>query len=241
MIKTLAAIRRKPGMTLQEYFRYIRDVHGALSRANPLSIQRYVQNHVFDSAYGAGTDRAYQTLFHRDSVTELYFDDFAAMMRTFTDPYVRDVIGPDGAKFNDLSTSLAMLARDVELDVPQPGSAPVKVMHFLRKPAELTPDRFADRLRSVVEAVLRESPEIAISVRRAVLTQSIPDETGLMAYFGAKDMPSYEMVVNLWFEEAVALPAFRAWQQAFEARLGQPPFYEPSHAFFLMTREVEII
>lgn len=241
MIKTMAAIRRKPGMTQQEYFRYIRDVHGALSRANPLTIRRYVQNHVFDSAYGAGADRAYQTFFHRDSVTELYFDGFEAMMRTFTDPYVRDVAGPDGANFNDLSTSLAMLARDIELDVSQPGSAPVKVMHFLRKPAALTPDQFADKLRFAVEAVLNGPPEVAASVRRAVLTLSIPDETGLMAYFGAKDMPDYGAVVNLWFEEAVALPAFRAWQRAFEAGLGQPLFYEPSHAFFLMAREVEII
>lgn len=241
MIKTMAAIRRKPGMTQQEYFRYIRDVHGALSRANPLTIRRYVQNHVFDSAYGAAADCAYQTFFHRDSVTELYFDGFEAMMGAFTDPYVRDVVGPDGAKFNDLSTSLAMLARDIEIDVSQPGSAPVKVMHFLRKPAALTPEQFAGKLRSAAETALREVPEIAAAVRRAVLTLAIPDETGLMAYFGAKDMPGYDAVVNLWFEEAVALPAFRVWQRTVEAGLGQPPVYEPSHAFFLMAREVEII
>lgn len=239
MIKTMAAIRRKPGMTQQEYFRYIRDVHGALSRANPLTIRRYVQNHVFDSAYGAEADRAYQTFFHRDSVTELYFEGFEAMMGTFTDPYVRDVIGPDGAKFNDLSTSLAMLARDIEIDVVQPGSAAVKVMHFLRKPAALTSEQFAGKLRLAVEAALSRTPEAG--VRRAVLTLSIPDESGLMAYFGAKDMPGYDAVVNLWFEEAGALPAFRAWQRVFEAGTGEQAFYEPSHAFFLMAREVEII
>lgn len=241
MIKTIAAIRRKPGMTQQEYFRYIRDVHGALAQTNPLTIRRYVQSHVFDSAYGAAADRAYQAFFHRDSVTELYFDGFEAMMRTFTDPYVRDVVGPDGAHFNDLSTSLAILARDIEIGVSQPGSAPVKVMHFLRKPAALAPEKFADQLRLAVEAALSGAPEVAAAVRRAVLTLSIPDETGLMAYFGAKEMPSYEAVVNLWFDEAVALPAFRAWQRAFEAGLGQAPFHEPSHAFFLLTREVDII
>ncbi|BEV15717.1 hypothetical protein HBDW_25050 [Herbaspirillum sp. DW155] len=35
MIKTTAAIRRKPGMTQQEYFRYILDVHAALAKARP--------------------------------------------------------------------------------------------------------------------------------------------------------------------------------------------------------------
>ena len=130
MIKTLAAIRRKPGMTQQEYFSYIRDVHGALARAKPLAIRRYVQNHVGDSAYGAEGDPAYQGLFHRDSVTELYFDDVEGMLRSFTDAYVRDVVGPDGANFSDMSTALAMLARDIELDVRAPADAPVKVMYF---------------------------------------------------------------------------------------------------------------
>jgi hypothetical protein len=240
MIKTLAAIRRKPGMTQQEYFSYIRDVHGGLARANPLAIRRYVQNHVGDSAYGAEGDAAYQSLFHRDSVTELYFDSVGDMLRTFTDPYVREVVGPDGVNFSDMSTALAMLARDVELGVAAPGGAAVKMMYFLRKPAALTPELFAGQLRSAVEAALDGAPQAA-AVRRAVLTLAIPDETGLMAYFGAKDMPAYDAVVNLWFDEGDALPAFRAWQKCFLAGPGQASLHMPSQAFVLLVREVEII
>lgn len=241
MIKTLAAIRRKPGMTQHEYFSYIRDVHGALARAKPLAIRRYVQNHVVDSAYGAEGDPAYQGLFHRDSVTELYFDDVEGMLRSFTDAYVRDVVGPDGANFSDMSTALAMLARDVELDVPAPADAPVKIMYFLRKPDALTSERFAGELRLAVDAALRGTPQAAAAVRRAVLTLAIPDETGLMAYFGAKDLPGYDAVVNLWFDEGGALPAFRAWQKAFLGANVQPAFHLPSQAFVLVVREVDII
>lgn len=241
MIKTLAAIRRKPGMTQHEYFSYIRDVHGALARAKPLAIRRYVQNHVVDSAYGAQGDPAYQGLFHRDSVTELYFDDVEGMLRSFTDAYVRDVVGPDGANFSDMSTALAMLARDVELDVPAPADAPVKMMYFLRKPDALTPERFAGELRLAVDAALRGTPQAAAAVRRAVLTLAIPDETGLMAYFGAKEMPGYDAVVNLWFDEGGALPAFLAWQKAFLGANVQPAFHLPSQAFLLVVREVDII
>jgi hypothetical protein len=241
MIKTLAAIRRKPGMTQHEYFSYIRDVHGALARAKPLAIRRYVQNHVVDSAYGAEGDPAYQGLFHRDSVTELYFDDVEGMLRSFTDAYVRDVVGPDGANFSDMPTALAMLARDVELDVPAPADAQVKMMYFLRKPDALTPERFAGELRHAVDAALRGTPQAAAAVRRAVLTLAIRDETGLMAYFGAKDMPGYDAVVNLWFDEGGALPAFRAWQKAFLGANVQPAFHLPSQAFVLLVREVDII
>ena len=240
MIKTLAAIRRKPGMTQQEYFSYIRDVHGALARAKPLAIRRYVQNHVGDSAYGAEGDPAYQGLFHRDSVTELYFDDVEGMLRSFTDAYVRDVVGPDGANFSDMSTALAMLARDVELDVAAPADAPAKVMYFLRKPDALTPERFAGELRRAADAALGGMPQAA-AVRRAVLTLAIPDETGLMAYFGARDMPGYDAVVSLWFDEGEALPAFRAWQNVFLGESGQPDFHQPSQAFVLVVREVDII
>lgn len=240
MIKTLAAIRRKPGMTQQEYFSYIRDVHGALARAKPLAIRRYVQNHVFDSAYGAEGDPAYQGLFQRDSVTELYFDDVEGMLRSFTDAYVRDVVGPDGANFSDMPTALAMLARDVVLDVAAPADATVKVMYFLRKADALTPERFAAELRRAVDAALGGMPQAA-AVRRAVLTLAIPDETGLMAYFGARDMPGYDAVVNLWFDEGGAPPAFRAWQKDFTAASGQTAFHLPSQAFVLLAREVDII
>jgi hypothetical protein len=47
MIKLMAAIRRRPGMTQQEYFPYIREVHGGLSKAHPLTVRRYVQNHAW--------------------------------------------------------------------------------------------------------------------------------------------------------------------------------------------------
>jgi hypothetical protein len=240
MIKTLAAIRRNPGTTQHEYFSYIRDVHGALARAKPLAIRRYVQNHVVDSAYGAEGDPAYQGLFHRDSVTELYFDDVEGMLRSFTDAYVRDVVGPDGANFSDMSTALAMLAREVELDVAAPADAPAKVMYFLRKPDALTPERFAGELRRAVDAALGGIPQAA-AVRRAVLTLAIPDETGLMAYFGARDMPGYDAVVSLWFDEGEALPAIRAWQKVFLGESGQPAFHQPSQAFVLVAREVDII
>jgi ABC-type microcin C transport system permease subunit YejB len=48
MIKMLAAVRRKPGMTHAEFLEYIEHQHGNIARAKPLSVKRYVQNHVID-------------------------------------------------------------------------------------------------------------------------------------------------------------------------------------------------
>ncbi len=241
MIKTTAAIRRKPGMTQQEYFRYILDVHGALAKAKPLTVRRYVQSHVFDGAYGASTDRAYQIAFHRDSVTELYFDDVASMMQTFGDPYVREVVGPDAVHFNDFPTALAMLAEDSEIEVAYPGSGVVRVMYFLKRKAGATAPQFIDALRVAVEKGLDEGSPGAGAVRRAVLSRSIPDETGLMAYFGSREMPAYDAVLNLWFEETQALAGWRTWQTAFELRMEPSLAHDPSCAFFLMARDHVIL
>ena len=52
MIKMMAAICRKPGMTHAEYLAYVQHVHGAISTEQPLTLRRYVQNHVFDAAFG---------------------------------------------------------------------------------------------------------------------------------------------------------------------------------------------
>jgi hypothetical protein len=59
MLKVLATVRRRPGMTEAEYRSYLQDVHGGLVKANPLGVARYVQNHVFDSAFGSADATEY--------------------------------------------------------------------------------------------------------------------------------------------------------------------------------------
>jgi hypothetical protein len=241
MIKMMAAIRRRPGMTIQEFFPYIREVHGGLTKAMPLTVRRYVQNHVFDGAFGATGDAGYRTVFHRDSVTELWFDSFESMGQTFAHPYVREQIGPDGVNFNDLGSALALLTREVEVQVPQPGGhAPVKILYFLRKLADLPLDEYFDRWAAANEVILCQRP-VAATVRRCVHNLQIPEGNPLLVYFGGKDMPVYEGVASLWFEEAGALDAFRAYQTDLEEMNRQTPFFAPSESFFLMTREVPII
>jgi hypothetical protein len=229
-------------MTQQEYFPYIRDVHGALSKAQPVTVRRYVQNHSFDGAFGSATDTVYQIVFHRDSVTELWFDSLESMGETFAHPHVREKIGPDGANFSDLSTALAVLTREVELTVPHGrANAPVKVLYFLRKTADISLDDCFRLWASAHESAMQADPQAAAALRRCVCSQQIPEGNRFLGYFGGKDMPIYEAVVSLWYDESEALRAFRAYQRALEARNRQGRFFDPSQSFFLMVREVLII
>src|SRR5690349_5660399 len=109
MIKIIAIIRRKAGMTHQEFSAYLREVHGEIGSRNKLAMRRYFQNHAFDSAYGDPADVGYVIPVPRDSASELYFEDLESMEVSFMDPYTREVIGPDGDHFADNPTNLSLL------------------------------------------------------------------------------------------------------------------------------------
>src|SRR5439155_12661462 len=79
MIKVVAALKRKPGLTLEEFSAYYFERHAPLfRRALPAEvaagIKHYVQNHAIPLGSGA-SEPPY------DCVTEMGFDDLAAMER----------------------------------------------------------------------------------------------------------------------------------------------------------------
>jgi len=243
MIKMLATICRKPGMTRQEFFRHVKDVHGGLTIANPITVRRYVQNHVLDSAYGADKDNSYTHIDNRDLVTELYFDDIESMMQTFSSEYVRDVIKPDGPKFSDLATSIAMLTR--ELDDGTDGSfnseGLTKVMYFLKKPQSISFDQYADRWHAAHDAVLRSNTMLSDTLRRSMRSLRMPEGDSIAEYFDGKGMPKFEGVASLWFSGPNPHDAFREYQRALEAQETGTHFFERSESFFLIVKEVLIM
>jgi hypothetical protein len=179
MIKLVAAIRRRPGMTHEEYAEYIRDKHGAIASANKLTVRKYVQNHVFDSAYGATGDTGYQVTLPRDSVTELYFDDLESMGRAFADPYTLDVVGPDGANFSDLPAALSLLVEESwSVGAPLPGSRAVKVLHFLKAAEGATRGAFHQRWRQAHEKVLADTSGPAQFLLRTEWNTVLPRTRG---------------------------------------------------------------
>ncbi|MDQ0578025.1 EthD domain-containing protein [Streptomyces rishiriensis] len=240
MIKLVAAVRRRPGMTHAEYTDYVENVHGGIALDNKLTIRKYVQNHVFDAAYGTKGDIGYHLTMPRDSVTELYFDDPAAMERTFSDPYTRDVVGPDGAKFSDEPAALSLLVEEQRTGAPVPGNGTVKVLHFVKAADGTAPDAFRQGLRRAHEDVLADSSGPARHLLGHEWNEALPGD-GMADYFGGDAETAYEGYSALWFDEAEALTAFRAYEEALAARADQyGAKTDPSGSFFLLTREVVI-
>ena len=237
MIKIIAAVRRRPGMTHVEYLRYIEKIHGGIARANTLGLSRYVQNHVFDGAFGKS---AYERWFHRDSITELYFASPEKLVETFTHPYTRDVVGPDAVNFADLTTNLSLppAAEQVLQPPPPPGSA-VKVMHFVKATGE--PATVDARWQQAHEQARQAVPDIGRDacghVRSRVLPPTGAPPRGGSDYFGGGGMPVFDGVSSFWFADEVDLETFRGY----EAALRATGFVDPDLSFFVYAREVEIL
>jgi uncharacterized protein (TIGR02118 family) len=117
MIKLTYCLRRKPGMSLDEFQRYWRETHAPLvaERAETLGIRRYVQVHTADlpdvHAILQGRNGGSPEPF--DGVAELWYDSLDAMASD--DPAVAlaaaDLL-EDEKNFIDLASSPLWLAEE---------------------------------------------------------------------------------------------------------------------------------
>lgn len=79
MIKVIATLKRRPGMTPEEFSKYYFEHHAPLARRVippevASGIRRYVQNHAIRLGRGASEPPF-------DCITEIGFDDLAALQR----------------------------------------------------------------------------------------------------------------------------------------------------------------
>ncbi|WP_133916391.1 EthD domain-containing protein [Streptomyces sp. NBC_00582] len=252
MVKLVAVLRRRPDMTHAEYLDYIVNVHAKLAPpapapgseaavpAGPPPMGRYIQNHVFDSAYGATGDDGYQVTMPRDSVTELSFNDVESMRKVFESPFTRDVVGPDGANFSDLPAAVSLLVEETRTGRAAPSDTDVKVLHFLGAGEGLSAEEVQERWLRAHQDVLAADPELAAALRGHEWNTVIPGQ-GMTGYFGGAELPEYVAYSALWFDESEALPLFRRYAAGIaEHQDKHGTFYRPSLSFFLLCREVVI-
>jgi uncharacterized protein (TIGR02118 family) len=88
-VKNVEFVAHKPGMAIEAFQKYWRDVHGPLGAAIPM-VRRYVQSHTRRAVYEQGRTPAW------DGVAITWFDDTKAMRASADTPeYVR-VRGDEG-------------------------------------------------------------------------------------------------------------------------------------------------
>ena len=76
MIKMIAFLKKKEGVTSEEFSRYWFEKIGPLAASTMPGFRRYVQNHAVQLPNATGTPRF-------DGVTEIWFDDVEALQKFF--------------------------------------------------------------------------------------------------------------------------------------------------------------
>jgi uncharacterized protein (TIGR02118 family) len=117
MYKLTFCLRRKPGMSLEEFQRYWRETHAPLvaARADTLGIRRYVQAHTADlpTAHEALQARNGGAPEPFDGVAELWFDSLDAFASV--DPVVQKAsadLFEDEKKFIDHPNSPMWISQE---------------------------------------------------------------------------------------------------------------------------------
>ncbi len=232
-IKQIAAIRRKPGLTRAEFASYLRNVHGELAAAQPLGVDRYVQNHVFDGAYGTASDSAYTGVSSRDLITELWFADATAMQRTFADPYSQTTLRSDGKKFNDFSTATGAITREETLTACLRDAGSYKVFYYIKSAGAGGAD-VAAGIRSAHAGFMMTAHDARL-IEECVMSVPVSQATNAQ-HFGGTDAPAFDAIVMLRFANEADLAIFRPYQRHAEAT----GLIDASGSFFVFAREIVI-
>lgn len=104
MVKAIYLIRRKPGLSEEDFHRYWREVHGAIAARIP-GLRRYVQCHAI-----ARTD----TDDEFDGAAEAWFDDMEAVRLAVASPEYA-AAREDEARFIDLDRTTLLFTEEVSV------------------------------------------------------------------------------------------------------------------------------
>ena len=105
MVKAIYLIRRKPGMSAEDFHRYWREVHGPIAARIP-GLRRYIQCHAIDAGFGDALDY--------DGTAEVWFDDTEAVHRAVASPEYA-AAREDERRFIDLDHTTLIFTEEVSI------------------------------------------------------------------------------------------------------------------------------
>jgi hypothetical protein len=254
-IKLMAVSRRRPGLTKAEYLRYIEHYHGTVARLERFKIDRYIQNHVLDGAFGVLSDTEHHNkVADRDGVVELHFSEFRDMLATLEPEGVtQSRANQDGRFFADEPTNVIVMAEETELPVAnprpkfnpglgEPGVGALKVMHFIMRKPDVYPNDYYTLWRQAHDEALAASPYAQEQFRKIVVSTRSrvnDNDAAARAHFRMVDPPVYDMVVSIWVDSIEQVGAFRQYVEVLQA--SPLEFADWSESFYLYVRPVRII
>jgi uncharacterized protein (TIGR02118 family) len=112
MVKVMVCIKRKAGMSEEEFHRYWKDVHGPLVAGVP-EFMRYVRKYVQSHTISPSVPGVNLPPVPFDGVAELWFDSLDDVAKAYSEPRCVDLLAPDWDNFFDVRSSLFFVVEEV--------------------------------------------------------------------------------------------------------------------------------
>jgi uncharacterized protein (TIGR02118 family) len=220
VVKLIACLKRKPGVSVEQFQRHWRTQHAEIV-ARQAGLRRYVQNHVAPESYAMG-----EPVF--DGVAEAWFDDVDTMRRLAPTPEYR-AVRADEPHFLDVPAMRVVLTDEfVVLDAAQRDS--LKLIAFLTRNPGRTPGAFQQRWREVHAPLVVRAP----GVRGYVQSHA------RLGGYAAGRMPPYDGVPLVWFDDAAALRSACETPEYARVRADEASLLAAGPVPFVLARGVEV-
>ena len=117
MIKSVTLIKRKPGLSREEFIQYYEEVHAPVAVKYFPTFKKYVRNYVIPSPDAKGPDF--------DCITEIWFEDVRAAMAVTEalgnyDTEIGRIFLQDEEKFMDRKSKISFLVEERVSTLSQP-------------------------------------------------------------------------------------------------------------------------
>ena len=224
MVHLLFLIKRKTGLSKQEFSRYWREIHGPLAERIP-GFRRYVQSHVLETQ---GEEPPY------DGVAEIWVNDEEAARKVFQSREYREGAFVDEPNFVDLEQVVRLRTQDHVVLAGAPirkEEQLIKRITFLKRKPGMAREEFFRYWREVHGPLAAKLP----GLRRYVQCHALPS-----AY--AKGDPPFDGAAQIWFEDLSAMQkVVESKEYREEVRPDVEKFVAPAGIFTLVTEENRVI
>ncbi len=224
MVKVITSIKRKPGMSVEEFQGYWRTRHPEAVTRLP-GIRRYVQSHTLLSAYEHG-DPTY------DGIAEVWADDTAAL-RAMTQSPAHPALQADEARFIDRASMGVIITEDhvVKEGTTAAPETAVKSVDFLVRKTDLPVEEFQRHWLMVHGPIAAAIP---------ALRRYVQSHTRRSAYEAGR-APAYDGAAITWYDSAEAFRAAAAGAEYARVAADGPSFLAIDRIRSILTREHVIV
>ena len=222
MVKVLTVLKRKAGMSVEDFQRYWLTRHPQVVVRLP-GVRRYVQSHTLPSAYRKG-EPVY------DGIAEVWADGTDAL-RAMTRSPENARVQADEANFIDRATMGFLLTEEHVIVEGAAGPDGVKAVEFLSRKPGTSVDEFQRHWQDRHARLLARIP----GLRRCVL--SAPRRSA----YEAGRVPAHDGATSMWFDSSDALRAAATSSGYAAAVADRGGFLAPGQPPFIVTQEHVIV